>query len=106
MNDMTEEEAHCMLRRIGFTHIQILSFLYLRREYRANEPLDPARLEFARFLVETGRLTDQLPKPEEVAAGLSPMEIQPVLKMILAHIDMKRGQLGLPPETYFYREYH
>lgn len=103
MNEMTDEEASCLLQRIGFTQREISSLLHLRREYKAHAPLDPARLQFARFLVATGRLTDQI--SEEEAVGRSSVEKQPVLKMILTHIQLLRHQHGLPPETWFYREY-
>jgi len=105
MNEMADEEAYRMLQRIGFTHIEILCLLCLRRERKANDPLDPARLQFARFLVATGRLTDQIPESAEGAADLSTLEKQPILRMILAYIYVQRCELGLPPETWFYREY-
>ncbi len=106
MNQMNDEEALELLRRAGFTVSQINRLMQLRRDYRASEPLDSARLQFIRWLVRTGRLTDQL--PEEDVSSAPPRENKPLLKMIVTSMSLKRDQLGLPPssETWFYREYH
>jgi hypothetical protein len=52
------------LRKEGFTEQAIARFYQLRRRYGQNEmdqaSLDRRRLEFARWLVATGRLTDQI----------------------------------------------
>ena len=52
------------LRQEGFTDLVIARLYRLRSQYVQTEmdqaPLDMHRLEFARWLVETGRLTDQI----------------------------------------------
>jgi hypothetical protein len=104
MDEMTDQESSYQLQRRGFTEAEITRLLHLRREYKACAPLDPARLQFARFLVSTGRLTDQLPE-EEAARTSSFLERQPILKMVLERIRQERHQLGLPPSSEFYRQY-
>jgi hypothetical protein len=53
-----------MLRKRGFTERQITRFCHLRQRYGQDEmdqlPLDRRRLEFARWLVAKGRLTEQI----------------------------------------------
>ena len=106
MNQMNNEEALELLRRAGFTVPQINRIMQLRRDYRASEPLDYAHLQFIRWLVRTGRLTDQIAKEE--AACASPRENKSILKMIVASMSLKRFQLGLLPlaDTWFYRQAH
>ena len=62
MNQMDYKEALEMLHRVGFTAPEIDRLCRLRREYAAQEidwtPADYRRLEFVRWLVATGRLTD------------------------------------------------
>jgi hypothetical protein len=52
------------LRRAGFTTLEITRLHKFRRAYMANEldqaPADLARLQFVRWLVVNGKLTDQL----------------------------------------------
>jgi hypothetical protein len=52
------------LRRAGFTTLEITRLYKFRRAYMANEldqaPADLARLQFVRWLVVNGKLTDQL----------------------------------------------
>jgi hypothetical protein len=52
------------LRSAGFSTRDITRLYQLRRSYVTNEwdraPADQSRLRFVRWLVETGRLTDQL----------------------------------------------
>jgi hypothetical protein len=110
MNQMSDEEAFDMLRSAGFTMPEIDRLTRLRRNYRVGE-LDQAhpnqaRLEFVRWLVQNGRLTDQI--VGEDASGAPPLEDKPILKMVVASINLKRDQLGLSPssDTWFYREYH
>jgi hypothetical protein len=73
MNPITYREAVQMLRQAGFVGAEIDRLYQLRRTYRASEldqpPLDLCRLRFARWLVETGRLSDHLPKMREPAAA-------------------------------------
>ena len=63
MNPITYQEAFQMLRRAGFAGTQIDRLYQLHRAYRKSEldqpPLDLSRLQFVRWLVATGRLTDQ-----------------------------------------------
>jgi hypothetical protein len=58
------KEDLTMLRAKGFTEQTIARLYQLRSRYGQNEmdqaPLDKRRLEFARWLVATGRLTDQI----------------------------------------------
>ncbi len=110
MNQKNDEEAFAMLREAGFTVLEIDRLAQLRRNYRVGE-LDQAhpnqaRLEFVRWLVQNGRLTDQI--VEEDASGAPPLEDKPILKMVVASMSLKRYQLGLSPssDTWFYREYH
>ena len=53
-----------MLRKEGFTELAIARLFQMRCRYGQDEmdqaPLDKRRLEFARWLVATGRLTDQI----------------------------------------------
>jgi hypothetical protein len=64
-NQMNHEEAVVMLYRSGFSVQEIDRLCRLRRAYADKGEMDQAalglrRLQFARWLVETGRLTDQL----------------------------------------------
>ncbi len=64
MNQMNYKEALETLRRAGFTASEIDRLGRLRRDYAENE-MDQARanlrrLEFVRWLVVTGKLTDQI----------------------------------------------
>lgn len=74
MNTMTYRQASFILRRAGFLDAEIDRLYRLHQAYRTNEldqpPLDLRRLEFIRWLVTTGRLTDQLPGASE---GVSPV---------------------------------
>jgi hypothetical protein len=65
MNQMNHEEALVMLRRQGFSAQEIGRLSRLRRVYTIKSEMDQAsldfrRLEFVRWLVMTGKLTDQL----------------------------------------------
>jgi len=59
-----EQEELDLLRKKGFTERQIAQFCRMRRTYGQDErdqlPLDRRRLEFARWLVATGRLSEQI----------------------------------------------
>ena len=110
MNQMSDEEAFYMLQSAGFTMPEIDRLTQLSRNYRVGE-LDQAhpnqaRLGFVRWLVQTGRLTDQIVEVD--ASGAPPLEDKPILKMVVESISLKRYELGLSPssDTWFYREYH
>lgn len=64
MNPITYQEAFQILRQAGFVGPVIDRLYRLRRNYRMSEldqaPLDLCRLQFVRWLVATGRLSDQL----------------------------------------------
>jgi hypothetical protein len=64
MNQMNYKEALELLRRAGFTAPEIDRLCRLRRDYAESEmdqaPVDQRRLEFVRWLVVTGKLTDQI----------------------------------------------
>ncbi|HEU5375463.1 MAG TPA: hypothetical protein VFV38_08495 [Ktedonobacteraceae bacterium] len=68
MDPMSYQEAFRVLRLAGFGEGAIARLYQLRRDYLKNEcdqpPLDQSRLEFVRWLVTTGRLTDSLPEEE------------------------------------------
>ena len=64
-NQMNHEEAVAMLHRSGFSTQEINLLCRLRRAYADKGEMDQAaldlrRLQFARWLVETGKLTDEL----------------------------------------------
>jgi len=59
-----EKEELNLLRRKGFTEREITRLYQLRRTYAQDEmdqaALDTRHLEFVRWLVTTGRLSDQI----------------------------------------------
>lgn len=59
---MDYKEAIEMLRRAGLTHAEVERMIRFRKQYVANEmdrtPDDNRRLEFIRWLFQTGKLTD------------------------------------------------
>lgn len=61
---MDRKEDRDILRRVGFAEAEVLRLSKLRREYTENERLQAIahrrRLEFARWLVTTGKITDQV----------------------------------------------
>ena len=65
MYGINEKQDLEMLRREGFPEPIIARLCQLRRAYGTNEmdqaALDTRRLEFIRWLVKTGRLTDHIP---------------------------------------------
>ncbi len=65
MNQMNFKEALEMLRRAGCSASEIDRLCRLRKERAENEmdqaPVNLRRLEFVRWLVATGKLTDTLP---------------------------------------------
>lgn len=64
MNQIDQKVACERLRQAGFTESEIAQLSRLRRDYAEKEMAqvltDHRRLEFARWLVVTGRLTDQI----------------------------------------------
>jgi hypothetical protein len=64
MNQMDNKDALDMLRRAGFTAKEIDRLSELRRDRVGNTldraPAEQRRLEFIRWLVATGRLTDYI----------------------------------------------
>lgn len=64
MNQIDQKVASERLRQAGFTESEIAQLSRLRRDYAEKEMAqvlaDHRRLEFARWLVVTGRLTDQI----------------------------------------------
>ncbi len=64
MNQMNYKDALDMLRRAGFTAKEIDRLSKLRRDRMENAmdraPVHLRRLEFIRWLVATGRLTDYI----------------------------------------------
>ena len=65
MYGINETQDIEMLRKEGFTEPVIARLYQLRTTYGKSEMdqavLDSRRLEFVRWLVKTGRLTDQIP---------------------------------------------
>ena len=64
MGQLNSKEELDLLHRAGFTFSEITRLYQLRRTYVQHEldwaPADLARLRFVRWLVENGRLTDDL----------------------------------------------
>src|SRR5215469_8456176 len=60
MMQINKEDDYELLRCVGFTEVEINRLLQLRQNYRISIPLDYARLRFVRWLVTTGRLTDEV----------------------------------------------
>jgi hypothetical protein len=69
MNLIPDQDALQLLHRVGCGEEEIARLSRLRRDYRMGEmdqsPLDLNRLQFVRWLVTTGRLTDHLIASEE-----------------------------------------
>lgn len=63
-DSMDHKEAYDMLCKVGFTASEIDRLQRLQRDYAEKKsgllPADRRRLEFVRWLVTTGRLTDQV----------------------------------------------
>ncbi len=61
---MDRKEDRDILRRVGFAEAEVTRLSKLRREYTEKERLQTLalhrRLEFIRWLVTTGKITDQL----------------------------------------------
>jgi hypothetical protein len=61
---MDHQEAYDMLYKVGFTASEIERLNALRRDYAEKKsshvPPDQRRLEFIRWLVTTGKLTEQI----------------------------------------------
>jgi len=64
MHQMDYKDALDLLRRAGFSPAEMDRLVKLRRAHAGNEldqaPADLRRLEFVRWLVATGRLTDYI----------------------------------------------
>lgn len=64
MEQLNSKEELDLLHRAGFTFSEITRLYQLRRTYVQHEldwaPADLARLRFVRWLVENGKLTDDL----------------------------------------------
>lgn len=67
---MEGSSAYAKLRKLGLTSAQIESLCQLRSVYEEREliTVELRRLEFARWLVFTGRLTDELTPSRKLAA--------------------------------------
>jgi hypothetical protein len=68
---MNQTEAYGQLYQAGFRGTEIDRLLQLREQYEAEKtqrevPLILRRLEFIRWLVRTGRLTEQTVREEEL----------------------------------------
>ena len=61
---MDRKEDREMLRKVGFAEIEMNRLTTLRRDYNERERLqaiaEHRRLEFVRWLVAIGKLTDQI----------------------------------------------
>ena len=61
---MDRKEDREMLRKVGFAEIEMNRLATLRRDYNERERLqalaEHRRLEFVRWLVAIGKLTDQI----------------------------------------------
>jgi hypothetical protein len=98
MNYLHDEEAFAALREAGFTVLEMDRLTQLRRDYRVGEmdqaPVDYTRLEFARWLVTTGRLTDQI-APGDASCG-PVLEEMPIYKAVVACLGLKRHERYQP----------
>ena len=67
---MEGSSVYGKLRKLGLTPAQIESLCQLRSVYAERELIfiEHRRLEFARWLVSTGRLTDELTPSRKLAA--------------------------------------
>lgn len=96
MHHMNDQEALDVLRRVGFAVSEINRLSLLRQDYRASKlneaPLNHARLEFARWLVQTGRLTDQI-AGEDVPCAI-PVERISIIKTVINHLKLKVENYG------------
>ncbi len=58
------KEAQEVLRRAGFRHTEVERLIRFRKEFVVGEqdqtPAEHRRLEFARWLFQTGKLSDQV----------------------------------------------
>ncbi len=63
------KEAQEMLRKAGFNHVAIDRLARFRKEFVLGEmdqtPAEHRRLEFARWLFLTGKLSDNMRSPQE-----------------------------------------
>lgn len=59
-DDMGSAEEHEMLRQSGLVEEEIRQLKILRRDYRQQATVELRRLEFARWLVTSGKLTEQI----------------------------------------------
>ena len=61
---MDRKEDREMLRKVGFAEVEMNRLATLRRDYNERERLEAIaehrRLEFVRWLVAIGKLTDQI----------------------------------------------
>ena len=61
---MDRKEDREMLRKVGFAEVEMNRLARLRKDYNEQERLraiaDHRRLEFVRWLVTIGKLTDQI----------------------------------------------
>lgn len=75
MNKMTYQQAFHFLRQAGLVEAEIDRLYQFRRVYQMSEldqpSLDLSRLQFIRWLVATGRLTEQLPETRRAASSSS-----------------------------------
>jgi hypothetical protein len=98
-----DKEEIDALRQAGFTELTISRLIQLRRGYMTNEldqvPLDYAHLRFARWLVMTGRLTDEIAmedtsnKPNEATSELETE--RPMDQMAQEERSSRRDQIPL-----------
>jgi hypothetical protein len=86
MQPMNTPQALSQLRQAGWQEIAIKRLTRFRRAYTQTEldqaQLDPKRLAFVRWLVTTGRLTEQLPTVSQ-ASDAPPRESRLWLKSVL-----------------------
>jgi len=94
MQPMNSQQAFSLLRQAGWEEIAIKRLAHFRRAYTPTSldqaQLDLKRLAFVRWLVTTGRLTEQFP---EVPQALGTLPREQWLKSILARL---RGKTSGP----------
>ncbi len=73
MDQMNSKERLAILCRAGFTSREIKRLCQMRRDYSENEldqaPADLSHLQFVRWLVQHGRLTEQCVENNTSARG-------------------------------------
>jgi hypothetical protein len=83
---------------LGFTSLQIERLTYLRNSYAEREQkqllMEQRRLEFARWLVSTGRLTDEFPAKRRRGQNVRPKFCAATTQGLTARFDNRTASAG------------